>query len=143
MKRAFAAALVVAASTIAMANDAAFRYYFDLAPRSIEELDSIVETLLPEANAPTHTAPLVVVLHGDEAFAFLRSRYSEHRVLVDRTALLDAYGVIDLKMCATWMRLNGVSTDDIPPFIETVPLGSAEIARLRERGDVPAPRMQI
>ncbi len=143
MKRTLTAALLVIASAIAMANDAAFRYYFDLAPRSIAELDAITESLLPEANSPTHTAPLVVVLHGDEAFAFLRSRYAAHKMLVDRTALLDAYGVIELKMCATWMRLNGVSEDDIPPFIEPVPLGSAEIARLRERGDTPAPRVQI
>ena len=137
------ALLACFASGVAVTDDAAFRFYFDLAPRSIEELDLITRTMVDDANAETLRAPLVVVLHGKEAKAFLRSHYQANKTLVDRTALLDAYGVLDVKMCATWMRLNGVDDADIPPFIETVPYGQAELDRLRERGDEPAPKVRI
>ena len=126
-----------------VADDAAFRYYFDLSPRGIEELDAITQTLADNVNLSPANAPIVVVLHGEEANAFVRSDYGQYKALVDRTALLDAYGVIDVKMCATWMRVNGIRERDIPPFIETVPYGAAEIERLEARGDRPAPRVKI
>jgi intracellular sulfur oxidation DsrE/DsrF family protein len=85
----------------------------------------------------------VVVLHGNEAGAFIRSNYSANRSVVDTAALLDAYGVIDVKMCATWMRTHAITERDIPPFIETVPFGPAEVQRLRNAGYSSAAKVKL
>ncbi len=128
---------------VVSAEDATFRYYFELSPRSLDELDHLTRSLTSDLGASETHTPIVVVLHGREATAFVRKNYEQNKALVDRTALLDAHGVIEVKMCATWMRINGIEESDILPFIETVPYGPAEIERLREAGSEPAPRVQI
>jgi intracellular sulfur oxidation DsrE/DsrF family protein len=55
---------------------------------------------------------------------------------VDQAARLDALDIVDVKICQTMMKIAGVERDDIPSFIEQVPLGSAEVDRLVEEGYV-------
>jgi len=128
---------------VANAADATFRVYFDIAPASLEELDALLDELGKDLGAFGKPTPLVVVLHGDEANAFVRDNYVANKSVVDRAALLDAHGLIDVKMCATWMRLNDIGDEDIPPFIETVPYGPGEVARLKQDGYEPAPRVRL
>ena len=74
-------------------------------------------------------------LHGEDYDGGTGPDYREQvrrQMTIDRTALLDAFDVIEVKMCATWMRLNNLTDSDIPPFIETVPFGPAEIERLEQ-----------
>ena len=130
-------------STIASAADATFRYYFDTAPTTLQELDTLLADLSSEEDRDGPGTPLIIMLHGDHANAFLRENYPANKKRVDQTALLDAYGIIDVKICATWMRLNDVTEADIPPFIETVPYGVAELERLRKEGYMESTRVKL
>ena len=75
-----------------------------------------------------------VVLHGPEAQAFVKDNYKQHRQLVDRAAKLDAFNVVDIKICETWMGMNQVQRNQLPAFIDTVPFGPAEEDRLIKAG---------
>ena len=138
---ALAGLLLVAAP--ASAADAAFRYYFDTAPTSLTELDTLLNDLSDSEERVAPGAPLIIMLHGDYANVFVRDNYPANKKRVDQTALLDAYGIIDVKMCATWMRLNDITEADIPPFIETVPYGVAELERLRNNGYMETTRVKL
>jgi intracellular sulfur oxidation DsrE/DsrF family protein len=78
--------------------------------------------------------PIVVILHGSEAKAFLRQNYGQYRSLVDQAAKLDAFNVIDIQICETWMGSNEVVRDQLPPFIETVTYGPSRIKELINAG---------
>jgi len=78
--------------------------------------------------------PVAVVLHGDEIALFERSRYRENKALVDLAARLDAFGVVELKVCASWMAEHAISAGDLPPFLETVNDGPAEVRRMQLEG---------
>lgn len=78
--------------------------------------------------------PIVIVMHGKEARAFLRKNYGEYRLLVDQAAKLDAFNVIDIQICETWMDSNEVFRNQLPPFIETVPYGPNRIDELIKAG---------
>ncbi len=81
-----------------------------------------------------HEAPLAVVLHGPEIAYFTRQAYPRHRELIDLAGRLDAAGVIEVKACRTRMRMMGVSEEELPDFVETVPFGPDEVLRLKEAG---------
>ena len=130
-------------STIASAADATFRYYFDTAPTTLQEFDTLLDDLSNNEDQTPPGTPLIIMLHGDHANAFVRDNYPANKKRVDQTALLDAYGIIDVKMCATWMRLNDITEADIPPFIETVPYGVAELERLRKEGYMESTRVKL
>jgi len=125
------------------AADATFRYYFDLAPTTLQDLDTLLSDLSNESERKLPSTPLIIMLHGDHANAFVRDNYAANRKRVDQAALLDAYGIIDVKMCATWMRLNDIKASDIPPFIDTVPFGPGEVERLRNNGYLETTRVKL
>ncbi len=127
----------------ASAADATFRYYFDTAPTSLKELDTLLDELSDNEDRVAPRTALIIMLHGDHASAFVRDNYPANKKRVDQAALLDAYGIVDIKMCATWMRLNDITEDDIPPFIETVPYGVAELERLRKNGYMETTRVKL
>ena len=127
----------------ASAADATFRYYFDMAPTSLKELDTLLNELSDNEDRVAPGNPLIIMLHGDHASAFVRDNYPANKKRVDQAALLDAYGIVDIQMCATWMRLNDITEDDIPPFIETVPYGVAELERLRKDGYMETTRVKL
>jgi intracellular sulfur oxidation DsrE/DsrF family protein len=78
--------------------------------------------------------PIAVVLHGDEIGAFVRSNYRDHKELVDLAARLDAFKVIEVKVCQRWMGENDVEANELPPFVEPVPVGLGERNRLEKAG---------
>lgn len=78
--------------------------------------------------------PIAVVLHGDEIGAFVRSNYRDHKELVDLAARLDAFKVIEVKVCQRWMGENDVEANQLPPFVEPVPVGLGERNRLEKAG---------
>lgn len=108
-----------------------------LEARTTEELSSILtraETVLQRQEHYASHHPIALILHGDETAAFLKDNYSTHRELVDLAARLDAFNVIDVQVCETWMRENGVSRKQLPPFVTTVPFGPAAEQELIQRG---------
>ena len=117
------------------------RTYLEVSPDSPDDLDTLFTTLEAylERGIPTpaQSEPVIVILHGAEAIPFTRQGFAAHRSLVDRAALLDAYRLIDVRMCRTWMDSNGIGPEDIPAFIETVPFAPEEIQRLEAEGYAP------
>lgn len=102
---------------------------------SEEEINLVlmaVEDKLTETAAEP-VPPVVMVLHGPEAERFLRSNYTKNQSLVDLGAKLSGYGLIEVKICETWMRSNDHS--ELFPFVSTVPFGAGELSRLREEED--------
>ena len=64
----------------------------------------------------------------------MEKNYEKNKELVDLAAKLDAFNVIDLKICEKSLSSRGVSQDEIPSFIEPVPYAPDEIKRLTEEG---------
>jgi intracellular sulfur oxidation DsrE/DsrF family protein len=103
-------------------------------PEAVDEvLARLDEVASDTAGFPAHE-PVVMVLHGDEAQTFTRANYGIYKDLVDRAARLEAFGLLDVRICERWMRSRGVMQSDLPSFVETVPDGMAEERRLEEAG---------
>ncbi len=134
-------ALTLLASGLANAQSPALlRSYLEVSPSNREELSALLDTLersLNDATSPAGDSPVVLILHGDEASSFTRQNYAANRRLADRVALLDAYRLVDVRMCETWMSANGVGRQDLLPFIDTVPYAPEEIRRLEADGYRP------
>lgn len=114
------------------------RLYLEVSPRGREELDELLDTLEASiAAGERQPDPVVVILHGPEARPFLRSNYLDNQLLVDRAAKLQAFNRIDLRMCETWMRTNGIDREQLLPFIGTVPFAPEEVERLEGEGYLP------
>lgn len=114
------------------------RVYLQISPDGQDDLEDLFGMLEDSvaANEPQQD-PVIIVLHGPEALPFIRRNYLEHRDIVDRAAKLRAFDRIQLLMCETWMRNNGIDRDDLLPFVDTVPLAPAEVERLERDGYVP------
>ena len=113
------------------------RFIARLQAHSKDEVEALLgraESVFADVLAGKAVEPIQFVLHGDEVPLFFRRNYLENRKLVDNAARLDAFDVIDIKVCETWMRLNGEVLGELYPFIETVPLGPAEEGRLVKQG---------
>ena len=73
-----------------------------------------------------------MMLHGPQADRFLRSSYARNKMLVDQTAKLAAYGVLEVQICETWLRRNKHNRDELFPFVSPVPFGQDVLTRLAE-----------
>jgi intracellular sulfur oxidation DsrE/DsrF family protein len=110
---------------------------FDISVHSIEELEVLFDRAEDLARRPRPVGGednIVLVLHGPEVEVFAISNYERYRSLVDRAARLDAFDVVDVRICQTMMQQFGIEADDIPAFIEQVPNGAREVERLTREG---------
>ena len=98
----------------------------------LDRAEQLAMTPRPEGE----DASVVLVLHGPEIEFFSIRNYDRYRNIVDQAARLDAFDVVDVKICRTMMAIKGIPRDDIPSFIEQVPYGPAEIERLLRDGYV-------
>jgi intracellular sulfur oxidation DsrE/DsrF family protein len=98
----------------------------------LDRAELLADTLQPQGE----NASVVLVLHGPEVEFFASGNYEKYKDIVDQAARLDAFDIVDVKICQTMMSMQGVARDDIPAFIEQVPLGQAEIERLVGEGYV-------
>ena len=111
----------------------------DITVHTIDELKVLfdrAEELALAPQPPGSEASVVLVLHGPEVEFFAISNYNKYKDIVDQAARLDAFDVVDVKICQTMMEISGIPRDDIPAFIEQVPLGSAEVEKLVREGYV-------
>jgi len=115
------------------ADDA--RYVADIELQTSAELGELLQRagqLLVEGIASQDGAAKVTfVLHGPVIRDLLRQNYPANRELVDLAASLTALRVVDIKVCRTWMGINGVDEGDLQPFVEPVNLARSEVRRLR------------
>jgi len=91
-------------------------------PEDLQILLTRAETWSKNNNTyPDH--PIPIILHGNEALAFVKDNYFKYQELVDQAAKLDAFNVVDIKICERWMGANKVSRNQLPAFIDTVSYG--------------------
>jgi len=112
-------------------------YLFDISKHSIEELEALLQrareiTQLDSSNYGD--LEIVMILHGPDIDWFTQQNYEHNLELVDLAAKLDAFDIIDMKVCETAMSARGVKREDIPSFIESVPYAPDEMKRLLQEG---------
>jgi len=100
----------------------------------ITDLFDRAEMLLDQESSFALGEPIAFVLHGPEVKYFSRMNYEAYKGIVDKAAQLDAFRLIDVRVCATYLRNNNISPDSLPPFVEVVPYGPDEEMRLRAQG---------
>jgi hypothetical protein len=115
------------------------RVVLDISVHTEEELRVLFDRagqLAAKLQPAGQQASIVLVLHGPEVEFFSTRNYDGYREIVDQAARLDALDIVDVKICQTMMKVRGIERDDIPPFIEQVPQGPAEVDRLVREGYV-------
>ncbi len=112
------------------------RYLAEIVLHTEEEFRGVLqraEELLLAGEVEQQGQPQVAfVLHGPEVYLLLKQNYRDHREVVDLAARLSALGVVDIKVCRTWMGGNSVREEELQPFVTTVPFALAETRRLLE-----------
>ena len=114
-------------------------YLFDVNTHSIEELEALL--IRAEEVSETHPADfeeldIVMVIHGPDIDWFKEENSAQNKDLVELAARLDAYDIIDMKVCEYTMNSRGVSRDDLPDFIESVPFAPTVIENLLQQGHI-------
>ena len=115
------------------------RAVLDVSVHTIEGLKILFDRAEELAMAPRPRgadASVVLVLHGPEVEFFSIKNYDRYKDIVDQAARLDAFDVVDVKICQTMMGVRGIEQNDIPSFIEQVPYGPGEVERLQQEGYV-------
>lgn len=115
------------------------RAVLDISVHTLDELRVLLdraEQLSSRLQDDRRNASVVLVLHGPEVEFFASRNYGRYKDIVDQAARLDAFDIVDVKICQTMMNIRGVARDDIPAFIDQVPDGGVELERLRNEGYV-------
>ena len=120
-------------------DDAPPRAVLDISVHTLEGLEVLLdraEELAMRPQVQGGEASVVLVLHGPEVEFFSIGNYEKYKDVVDQAARLDAFDVVDVKICQSMLDMQGIKRDDIPSFIEQVPFGPGEVERLRQQGYV-------
>lgn len=112
-------------------------YLFDVSDHSISELEALLERA--DEISKTHPADfeeleIVMIIHGPDIDWFTQQNHEHNKQLIDLAERLDAYDVIDMKVCERTMQSRGVEKDDLPAFIEPVPFAPTEIKQRLQDG---------
>lgn len=78
---------------------------------------------------------MVLVLHGPEGEIFHKDNYDKYKNIADLTARLNAFNVINVRVCRARMRLMEIKEPSLYPFVGTAAFGAAEIFRLLKKED--------
>ena len=105
-------------------------------PEEVKDVLLRAEKYVDAYNKFPQSSPIVFILHGDEAEAFRKENYQQYKELVDLAARLEAYKVVDIKVCEMWMRKNNMEAGDVPAFVDTVTFGPWEEFKLKREGYV-------
>ena len=112
-------------------------YLFDVSNHSFEELESLLQRAqeISQFDKKNYdNLEIVMILHGPDIDWFTRKNHEKNQRLIDLAAKLDAFDIIDMKVCETSMNNRGVKREDIPAFIESVPYAPDEMKKLTEEG---------
>lgn len=126
-----------ATTTVAPAAVVEHKLQANIVLHTLAELEQLLvqaEVIASDKTQFNLKQPIAVVLYGEEIRAFIRSNYRTNKELVDLAARLDAYSVIELKVCQHWMGENTIKADELPSFLEPVPVGAEEKSRLQQAG---------
>ena len=115
------------------------RTVLDVSVHTIEGLKVLFDRAEELAMTPRsrgEDASVILVLHGPEVEYFSIKNYDKYKDIVDQAARLDAFDVVDVKICQTMLGVRGIEQNDLPSFIELVPYGPGEVERLKQEGYV-------
>lgn len=120
------------------AGESPKRFVFNVVLHTADEIDQLLTRAekLAGQGPISSSAGIALVLHGPEVEFFRQSNYQRYKPIIDRARRLDRAGVIEIKMCRTQMRAQGIGAGEIHDFIEVVPFGPAEVDRLKGLGYV-------
>ena len=127
----------IARTSTQPATSAQNNVVFDISVHTAEQLRDVLKRAEELASGPRSAAQpanISIMLHGKEIEYFTIDHYKQYQDIVDLSAKLDAYNVIQFKMCETAMKDFGIKKDNIPSFIEFVPDGELEINKLARQG---------
>ncbi len=99
-------------------------------PEDLQKALLRAEELHARGDVAREDKALAFVLHGPEVQIFFKDNYQRYKPIVDLAAKLSAFNVVDVRVCETRIGLLGKSSENLPPFVQTVPFGPAEIKRL-------------
>ncbi|MGR8948742.1 MAG: DsrE family protein [Gammaproteobacteria bacterium] len=118
--------------------DSANRFFFNVVGHSREEVQKLLtraqEIYESMSDDQKSSLEIILVMHGPDAQYFAKDNYEQNKSLVDSAAQLEAFGFIDLKVCAKSARSQGIDEDGFPAFIEVVPYGPDALRTLNEQG---------
>ena len=112
-------------------------YLFDVTEHTIEELQDLLERIAEVTEASPEAfnqLKIVMVLHGPDIDLFTQKNYEVNKSVVDLAAKLDAFDIVDMKVCETAINNLGFNRNDIPAFIESVPYAPDTIRNLKQQG---------
>lgn len=116
------------------------RQVYDIRLHEPRQLQQLLQRLDELSGGPRRAGPgapqFALVLHGPEVEFFAVENYPDYRELVDLAARLDAFEVIEVKVCQARMQALGLTPEDMPAFVEQVRFGPAEVERLEREGYV-------
>jgi intracellular sulfur oxidation DsrE/DsrF family protein len=107
---------------------------YDVAVQTPEDLQNVLTRashLSKITGADTVAGSIQLVLHGPEVDFFAKLNYEQHKDLVDRARSLTVGDVVQIKMSALAVRVRGFAPEDMQDFVQMVPFGDSEIARLQ------------
>jgi intracellular sulfur oxidation DsrE/DsrF family protein len=110
------------------------RVVYDVAVDTPEAVDNVLARASHLSNmtgADPLEGSIVLVLRGNEVAFFAKDEYTRHKQLVERARSLSVGGIIKIRMSELALKVRGMSSGDVHDFIEIVPFGDAEIARLQ------------
>ena len=95
-----------------------------------EALDRVQVYFEQEQDGAASFSPISIVVHGPEVEVFEQNNYQMFKPIVDKAAQLSALGLLDISVCETRLRYEGIGSDEVYPFVGKVLFGPAEIDRL-------------
>lgn len=113
------------------------RYLFVAAEHTAEELQALLQRVdeITQSEPESHDQlDIALVIHGQNINMFTQKNYEQNKSMIDLAAKLDAFEVIDLKVCEWSMSQQGIQRSEIPSFVESVPFAPDEIKRLTAAG---------
>lgn len=113
------------------------RYLFVAAEHTPQELQALLERVdyITQSNTQAHDElDIALVIHGNNVDFFIQENYEQNKPLIDLAAKLDAFNVLDMKVCEWSMSQRGVSITDLPSFVDPVPYAPDEIKKLQTQG---------
>jgi len=131
--------IVVPVEALPATDELPEKIVLDVSVHTIEGLRVLFDRAEALAMTPRpegEDVSLVLVLHGPEVEYFSIKNYDQYKDIVDQAARLDAFDIVDVRVCQTMIGMRGIERTDIPSFIEQVPYGPGEVERLQQEGYV-------
>ena len=126
--------LICLAATAHAADEVPLKVVYDVAVDTPEAMDNVLARASHLSNltgADPLEGSIVLVLRGNEVAYFTQANHDTYKAIVDRAKSLSTGGIIVIRMSQLALKVRGIDVDDVHGFIEIVPFGDSEIARLQ------------